>query len=158
MYKAYKILYFSSEPLVSIAPFPPPFRPYPVLCFEWNFIFFWPHRVAYGISVPWPGTEPVPPVVETQSREFCPPNQFLNVFLLFINFNIPSFYLFKIYISCCWIYFYLFHPIFVFIFKHSKELSRCLADVSLFNPPNNHVGWELLLSPLFKWVKDAQRG
>lgn len=58
MYKAYKILYFSSEPLVSIAPFPPPFRPYPVLCFEWNFIFFWPHRVAYGISVPWPGTEP----------------------------------------------------------------------------------------------------
>ena len=67
-------------------------------------------------------------------------NQFLNVFLLFINFNIPSFYLFNLKFQFMLLNLFLFHPIFVFIFKHCNELSRCFADISLFNSPDNHVG------------------
>ena len=39
----------------------------PFLLLFWLFGFFWPHRVACRILVPWPGIEPVPPVVEAQS-------------------------------------------------------------------------------------------
>ena len=56
---------------------------------SWHFhsTFLWPHHTAYGILVPWPGFEPVPPTVEAQSlnhwttRE-VPHSNYFNVCLL----------------------------------------------------------------------------
>ena len=45
---------------------PPPFRTQ-VFFFFFFFLFFWLHHAAYGILVPHPGIEPVPPAVEARS-------------------------------------------------------------------------------------------
>ena len=39
--------------------------------FDYIYICFRPHHVACRILVPWPGIEPVPPAVETQSLYHC---------------------------------------------------------------------------------------
>ena len=46
------------------------------------FYFFWLHHVAWGILVPWPGIEPLPPALEVRSPNHRTTREVPEVFLL----------------------------------------------------------------------------
>ena len=51
----------------------------------WNiFFFFWPHRKACGILVPWPGIEPVPAALEVWSLNHWKAREVPEAFLWYL--------------------------------------------------------------------------
>ena len=45
-------------------------------------LLFWPHCVACGILVPWPGIEPVPPALEAWSPSHWTAREFPTIFVM----------------------------------------------------------------------------
>ena len=64
------------------------------------FIYFWPCRVACSILVPWPGIEPMPPVVEAPSLNRWITREVPKFFFFNLNLFI---YLFT-YFQLCWVF------------------------------------------------------
>ena len=51
------------------------FLPYIPCSFKNIIIIIWPHRVAYGTLVPWPGIKPLPLAIEAQSLTHWTPRE-----------------------------------------------------------------------------------
>ena len=79
----------------------------PIVAFSFflSFFFFWPHREACRIPIPWPCTEPVPPAVEAWSL-----NQWTTrEFPLLLHFKVAhDSFSFFFYQNIYWNFFFLF--------------------------------------------------